>query len=89
MLPKGFQWQQQSSSWDSESWLVANGQPVGIVSALENTCYLSHPSNTGLGWTTERANSPEEAIAALERWAMANVRRRWLPARGNAWRAQG
>ena len=81
MLPKGFQWQRQSSSWGTESWLVANGQPVGIVSTMDTICYLSHPSTAGFGWTTERADSPEEAVATLERWAMANARLPWMSTR--------
>lgn len=76
MLPRGFQWQQQRSSWGTESWLLANGQAVGIVSELANTCYVSHPSsNSSFGWTTERADSAEAGRIALERWALAHARR--------------
>ncbi|KGQ18484.1 hypothetical protein LF41_509 [Lysobacter dokdonensis DS-58] len=54
------------------------------MSTLDEICYLSHPSNQGFGWTTERAESPEDAIVALERWAQANARRPWMPARSRA-----
>lgn len=89
MLPRGFQWQRQSSSWGTASWLVANGQPVGIVSTLDEICYVSHPSSAGFGWTTERAASPDDAVAALERWATANARLPWMSPRAPGWAVSG
>jgi hypothetical protein len=76
MLPKEFRWRRQSSSWGRESWLLAYGRPVGIVSELDGICYLSHESaQVRAGWTTERAESVEQAVTRLERWALANARR--------------
>ena len=77
MLPKGFQWRRNASAWGEEQWLLAHGKPVGIVSVLADICYASHPAANDLpGWTTQRAQSPEEAVVAIERWALAHARRR-------------
>ena len=76
MLPKGFQWKRHQSSWGSESWLIAHGRPVGIVTVLGEICYAAHPSgNAREGWTTQRAESPNAAAATCERWALAYARR--------------
>lgn len=76
MLPREFCWRRQSSSWGRESWLLAHGQPVGIVSELDGICYLSHQGVSAQhGWTTERAESAAAATAKLERWALAHSRR--------------